>query len=96
MTKKINIDDINSHLVETIEMLKNSSDPNASECEKIDVERAKTIAELGKVVVEGLKAKVQVLGILAKADNPSAVREIADNVGFSEAKLLPPAEKNNS
>jgi hypothetical protein len=88
MTKKINIDDINSHLIETIEMLKNSSDPDASECEKIDVERAKTIAELGKVVVEGLKAKVQVLGILAKADNPNAVREIAFGAGFQEVKQL--------
>jgi hypothetical protein len=88
MTKKINIDDINLHLVEAIEMLKNSSDPDASACEKIDVEAARTIAELGKVVVEGLKAKVQVLGILAKADNPTAIQNIAYGAGFPEVKAL--------
>jgi hypothetical protein len=88
MGKKISIDNINSHLIETIEMLKNSSDPEASECEKIDVERAKAIAELGRVVVEGLKAKVQVLGILAKNDNPSATGEMAKNAGLSEHLLI--------
>jgi hypothetical protein len=89
MTKKISIDEISAHLIETIEMLKNSSDPEASDCEKIDVERAKAIAELGRVAVEGLKAKVQVLGILAKADNPAIIRELANSSGLSEVKLLP-------
>lgn len=87
--KRISIDDINLHLVETIEMLKNNSDTNASENEKIDVETAKTIAELGKVVIDGYKVKAQVLGIVSKTENPTAVRELADSSGLTDnVKLL--------
>ena len=52
--KRISIDDINMHLVETIEMLKNNSSDDASACEKIDVETAKTIADLSKVIIDGV------------------------------------------
>ena len=52
---RLTIDKLNEHLFETIEMLKNNSDPNASPNEKIDIETAKTIANLGKVAVEGFK-----------------------------------------
>jgi hypothetical protein len=81
--KRISIDEISAHLVETIEMLKNNSDENASPNEKIDIETAKTIAELGKVVIEGCKVKAQVLGVLSKTENMSIVREIADSSGLA-------------
>ncbi len=70
---KITIDKLNEHLFETIEMLKNNSDPNASDNEKIDIETAKTIADLGKVAVEGFKA--QALSMLARTDNPKTTKE---------------------
>ncbi len=72
---KITIDKLNEHLFETIEMLKNNSDPEASENEKIDIETAKTIADLGKVAVEGFKVKAQALSMLAKTDNPKTTKE---------------------
>lgn len=64
----INLDTLNNYLFETIEMLKNNSDPEASENEKIDVETAKTIADLGKVAVDGFRVKATVLGMIAKND----------------------------
>nr|DAL35599.1 MAG TPA_asm: hypothetical protein [Caudoviricetes sp.] len=72
---RISIDRLNEHLFETIEMLKNNNDPNASENEKIDIETAKTIADLAKVSVEGFKVKAQALSMLAKTDNPSATKD---------------------
>lgn len=64
----INLDTLNNYLFETIEMLKNNSDPEASDNEKIDVEAAKTIADLGKVAVDGFRVKASVLSMIAKSD----------------------------
>ncbi|WP_294455765.1 hypothetical protein [uncultured Bacteroides sp.] len=72
---RLTIDKLNEHLFEAIEMLKNNSDPNASENEKIDIETAKTIANLGKVAVEGFKVKAQALSMLARTDNPQTTKE---------------------
>ena len=70
----MNLDTITNHMVEVIEMLKNNNDPQASENEKIDVNSAKTIAELGKNCIEAYKTKVQLLNIISKTDN----RELTD------------------
>ena len=79
MKKQISIDALNEHLFETIEMLKNNNDPEASENEKIDVDKAKIIADLGKVVVEGYKVKAQVIGIVANAGNPELLKKLFEN-----------------
>lgn len=81
---KTSIDDLNSHLFEVIEMLKNNTDPNASANEKIDIETAKTISDLAKNVVECYKVKAQVLNIISKSDNPSAVKQLSQSFGVSE------------
>jgi predicted transcriptional regulator len=85
---RISIDDINTHIVDTIEMLKNNTDDKASDNEKIDVETAQTIAELCKVAIDGYKVKAQVLGIVSKTENMSAVRELAEASGLSDNEKL--------
>ncbi len=85
----ISIDKLNEHLFEAIEMLKNNNEPQASDNEKMDIETAKAIADLGKVVIDGYKVKAQVLSIVSKADNPSMVKEQITNSGIiSSDKLL--------
>lgn len=76
------IDDLNNHLFETIEMLKNNKDPQASENEKIDIETAKTIVSAGKVIVEGFKVKANVLGMLKNTENPNAMRQASVDAGI--------------
>ena len=89
MSKQINIDKLNEHLFESIEMLKNNSDPEASECEKIDVNIAKAIADLSKVVVEGYKVKAQVLNMMRNAENPSLLKATVLQSGIiTDEKLL--------
>ena len=80
--KKTGIDDLANHMFEAIEMLKNNNDSQASANEKIDVETAKAIASLGKVVIDGYKVKAQVLGMLKNADNPSAIKSIGIQSGI--------------
>ena len=83
------IDRLNGYLFETIEMLKNNNDPKASDNEKIDVETAKAIANLGKVAVESYKVKCQALSILANAENPNKVMEVIGSSGIvDKSKML--------
>lgn len=89
MNKQISIDKLNEHLFESIEMLKNSSDPNADPNEKIDVNTAKAIADLGKVVIEGYKVKAQVLGMMRNTENPKLMKETICSSGIiTDEKLL--------
>jgi hypothetical protein len=85
MSSKISIDALNMHLFETIEMLKNNSDPNASVNEKISVETAKAITEAGKVIIEGMKVKAQVLNIVVNNKTGQAL-QIAENAGLVDNK----------
>ena len=87
--KQTNLDKLNEHLFEAIEMLKNNSDPDASPNEKIDIETAKAIKELGKVIVDGYKVKANVLGLLSKTSfnsekNFDKVKAIAEGMGIKE------------
>lgn len=90
MSKQTSIDALNVHLFETIEMLKNNKDPVADEHEKIDIETAKTIADVAGKIIDGYKVKAQVLNIYAKADNPTAVNKSMQVEGFfdTETKLI--------
>jgi len=82
----ISIDKLNEHLFETIEMLKNNKDPRADEHEKIDIETARAIADLGKVAVEGYKVKVQALNALSKADNYRVTEVVMRDSGIISEK----------
>ena len=79
---KMSLDALNNHLFETIEMLKNNTDRKASKNEKIDVDTAKVIAEIGRVVVEGYKVKANVLQSLAKTDNPNTMKQVIGTLGM--------------
>lgn len=83
--KQTNLDALNNQLFETIEMLKNNNDSKASENEKIDIETAKTIASLGKIVVEGFKVKAQVLNIMNKDKEltPDTVKQMSISSGIN-------------
>lgn len=89
MSKQINIDKLNEHLFEAIEMLKNNSDPNADACEKIDVGTANSIAGLAKVAIEGYKVKAQVLNMVRNAENPNLLKsQIVQSGIITDEKLL--------
>lgn len=89
MSKQINIDKLNEHLFEAIEMLKNNSDPNADACEKIDVGTANSIAGLAKVAIEGYKVKAQVLNMVRNAENPNLLKNSIVQSGIiTDEKLL--------
>lgn len=95
MRKPTGIDALNNHLFEAIEGLKNNSDPIADECEKMDIQTAKAIADISKVIIENYKLKYQVLSTLAKADNPNEYKNAIVEAGFVEdVKELPGRDRD--
>ncbi len=80
--KQISIDKLNEHLFESIEMLKNNTDEEASANEKMDVDTAKAIADLGKIVMDGYKVKAQVLQMMSKTENPNATKQLLSGSGI--------------
>ena len=87
--KNLSIDALNMHLFESIEMLKNQTDPKASENEKMDVATARAIADISKIAIEGFKVKAQVLGMMRNAENPIRLREsIIESGIITDDKLL--------
>lgn len=84
------IDDLNRHMFETIEMLKNNNDSKASKNEKIDVDTANTIAKLGSVIVEGFKMQVNAVSILSRTKNPGITGGIVSGIG-----VLPEYKQEN-
>ena len=86
--KNVSIDALNRNLFETIEMLKNRTDPKASENERMDVDTAKAIADISKVIIDGYKVKTQVLGMLRNCGNPTAMSKMAVNGGIIEDDQL--------
>lgn len=86
---KISIDRLNEHLFSSIEMLMAQKDPNASENEKIDVETAKAIADIGKVVIDGYKVKAQVLNMMRNTENPTAMKQTIVDAGIiTEERIM--------
>ncbi len=69
---KNKIDDLRNHLFETLEALKDDEQP-------MDIDRAKAIAEVGKVIVESAKVEVRFLEVTGAARGtgflPSEPRE---------------------
>lgn len=77
---KNSMEDLRNHLIETIEKLKANNDPQASECEKIDIKTAKQITETASVIIDSVKVEVEFLAVVAKADNRNAIIDAASNM----------------
>lgn len=88
MAKQTSIEALNNHLFEAIEMLKNNSDPQASDNEKMDLETAGKIADLGKVVVEGYKIKLQALKMVQDIGSAKNIIDATEKLGIFETKLI--------
>ena len=90
MSKQTGIDALNAHLFEAIEGLKNNRDPRADEHERMDIDTAKAIADIARVVIDGYKVKANVLQMCSRADSPKDFKRAAASAGFvQDIKELP-------
>lgn len=82
---KNKIEDLRNHLFETLEALKDPDKP-------MDLDRAKAVAEVSKVIIESAKVEVECLRVTGAASGSGFFPQ--DQVQSQEGpKALPPANR---
>ena len=82
MSKNLSLETLKSHLFETLEGVKNLSDEQASECEKISIEQATQIVAIAEAAIDIYKVQVDALRVFANMDNVASQANVMVEMGI--------------
>ena len=80
----MSLETLKSHLFETLEGLKNLSDPEASENEKISIDQAKQIVDVSGAIIDIYKLQVEAIKSFTHKDNIARPGEMMADMGIVE------------
>lgn len=66
--KSTSLEALKGHLFETLEGLKNQSDPDASENEKVTIEQAKAITGVADTIIDIYKTQLDAIKVISSTD----------------------------
>lgn len=92
-SNSLSLDALKSHLFETLEGVKNLSDPEASENEKINIDQAKQIVDIADSIIDIYKVQVDAFKTFSTMDNVANPASMMVGIGVASAddvKLLEP------
>lgn len=84
----MSLETLKSHLFETLEGLKNLSDPEASENEKIGIDQAKQIVDVSGKIIDIYKVQLEGISLAAKLDNIGSANSIVTNLGIVDEQSI--------
>ena len=84
MKNNMSLETLKGHLFETLEGLKNLSDPEASENEKIGIDQAKQIVDVSGAIIDIYKLQVEAIKSFAHKDNIARPGEMMADMGIVE------------
>ena len=87
----MSLEALKSHLFETLEGVKNLSDDNASDCEKISIDQAKAIVKIAGSIIDIYKTQVDALKTFSQIDNVTSEGQLMVGMGIiskDEQKLI--------
>lgn len=84
----LSLDSLKGHLFETLEGVKNLSDPQASDNEKVSLDQAKSIVEISGKIIDIYKVQVDALKTISGMDNISSMRSIATALGVADDSTI--------
>lgn len=84
MSNNLSLDALKSHLFETLEGVKNLSDPQASDNEKVSIEQAKSIVDISGKIIDIYKVQVDAMKTISGMDNVSSMRSMATAIGIAD------------
>ena len=82
--KNLSLEALKSHLFETLEGVKNLSDPEASENEKIGIDQAKQIVDVSGAIIDIYKLQVEAIKSFTHKDNIARPGEMMADMGIVE------------
>ena len=84
----MSLETLKSHLFETLEGLKNLSDPEASENEKIRIDQAKQIVDVASKIIDIYKVQLEGISLAAKLDNIGSANSIVTSLGIVDEQSI--------
>ena len=84
MKNNMSLETLKSHLFETLEGLKNLSDPEASENEKIGIDQAKQIVDVSGAIIDIYKLQIEAIKSFTHKDNIARPGEMMADMGIVE------------
>ena len=88
MRNNMSLETLKSHLFETLEGLKNLSDPEASENEKISIDQAKQIVDVSGKIIDVYKVQLEGISLAAKLDNIGSANSIVTSLGIVDEQSI--------
>lgn len=85
---KLSLDSLKSHLFEAIEGVKNLSDPEASDNERLSIEQAKTISGLAGNIIDIYKTQLDAVKTLESLDNVGSPRDMLTGLGVTDEDTI--------
>ena len=82
--KNLSLEALKSHLFETLEGVKNLSDPEASENEKISIDQAKQIVDVSGAIIDIYKLQVEAIKSFAHKDDIATPGSMMADMGIVE------------
>ena len=80
----MSLETLKSHLFETLEGLKNLSDPQASENEKISIDQAKQIVDVSGAIIDIYKLQVDAIKSFTHKDDIAKPGVLMSDLGIVE------------
>ena len=80
----MSLETLKSHLFETLEGLKNLSDPEASENEKISIDQAKQIVDVSGAIIDIYKLQIEAIKSFTHKDDIARPGAMMADMGIVE------------
>ena len=84
MKNNMSLETLKGHLFETLEGLKNLSDPEASENEKIGIDQAKQIVDVSGAIIDIYKLQVEAIKSFTRRDDIARPGAMMADMGIVE------------
>ena len=80
----MSLETLKSHLFETLEGLKNLSDPDASENEKVGIDQAKQIVDVSGAIIDIYKLQIEAIKSFTHKDDIARPGAMMADIGIVE------------
>ena len=84
MKNNMSLETLKSHLFETLEGLKNLSDPEASENEKVGIDQAKQIVDVSGAIIDIYKLQIEAIKSFTYKDDIARPGAMMADMGIVE------------
>ena len=78
----LSLEALKAHLFETLEGVKNNSDPEADPCEKVSLEQAKSIVNIADSIIEIYKTQVDAVRVFTGIDHVNSQGQLMVGMGI--------------